>query len=110
MNNTEKELYELGKKVARNYKIIVTIGAFLYGCFIFVSTQTQHSQMLISIQNKHEHDIAQLKQSHNELEKRVTNNEKNFNMTSVKLDTTLNRISTDLQFIKQKLMGKGLDR
>lgn len=108
MNNTEKELLELGKKVARNYKIIVAVAAFLYGCFIFFSTQTQHSQMLISIQNKHAHDIAQLKQSQSELEKRVSSNEKNFNMTSVKLDTTLSRISTDLQFIKQKLIEKGM--
>lgn len=108
MNNTEKELFELGEKVARNYKIIVAVAAFLYGCFIFVYTQTQHSQTLISIQNQHAHDIAQLKQSHNELEKRVSGNEKNFQMTSVKLDTTLNRISTDLQFIKQKLIEKGM--
>ena len=108
MNNTEKELFELGRKVARNYKIIVTVAAFLYGCFIFVSTQTQHSQTLIAIQNQHAHDIAQLKQNHNELEKRVSSNEKNFNMTSVKLDTTLNRISTDLQFIKQKFIERGM--
>lgn len=108
MNNTEKELFELGRKVARNYKIIVTVAAFLYGCFIFVSTQTQHSQTLIAIQNQHAHDIAQLKQSHSELEKRVSGNEKNFQMTSVKLDTTLNRISTDLQFIKQKFIERGM--
>lgn len=108
MNNTEKELLELGKKVARNYKIIIAVGAFLYGCFIFVSTQNQHSQQITMIQNQHSHDIAQLKSSHATLKERVESNEKNFNMTSVKLDTTLSRISTDLQFIKQKLIEKGM--
>lgn len=99
MNKTEAELMELGKKVAHNYRLIIGITAFAYGCFVFYNTQQVHDR-----------EIENLKVRTSKLEDRVTLNEKNFNMTSIKLDTTLNRISTDLQFIKQKLIGKGLDR
>lgn len=104
MNNTEKELLELGKKVARNYKIIIAIGAFLYGCFIFVSTQSQHSQAILSIQNQHSHDIAQLKIRDSELEKRIYDGEKD----SKEMMTILSRMSNDLQFIKHKFIEKGM--
>ena len=104
MNNTEKELLELGKKVARNYKLIVAIGAFLYGCFIFVSTQNQHSQTLLAIQNQHSHDIAQLKIKDTELEKRIYDSEKDSKETTA----ILSRMSNDLQFIKHKLIEKGM--
>lgn len=104
----DEELIALGEKIAKNYRLIVAVAAFLYGCFIFVNTQAQHSQAILAIQNQHSHDIAELRASHTKLQERVTLNEKNFNMTSVKLDTILNRISTDLQFIKQKLIEKGM--
>lgn len=97
MNKTDQELIELGKKVAHNYRLIIGITAFAYGCFVFYNTQQIHSN-----------EISNLKERTSRLEDRVTLNEKNFNMTSVKLDTTLSRISTDLQFIKQKLIEKGM--
>lgn len=97
MNKTEQELIELGKKVAHNYRLIVGITAFAYGCFVFYNTQQVHDR-----------DIENLKLRTAKIEERVIANEKNFNMTSIKLDTTLSRISTDLQFIKQKLIEKGM--
>ena len=108
MNRTEQELIELSKKIARNYKMIVAIGMFLYACFVFISTQNQHSQQILTIQSQHSHDINELKADQKAIHARMEENEKNFNMTSVKLDTTLNRISTDLQFIKQKFIERGM--
>ena len=99
MNRTEQDLIELGKKVAHNYRLIVSLAAFFF--FFFVFYQNQQSNSL---------EISNLKERTSKLEDRVTANEKNFNMTSVKLDTTLSRISTDLQYIKEKLIGKALER
>ena len=65
-------------------------------------------QDLIELGKKVAH--SNLKERTSKLEDRVTANEKNFNMTSVKLDTTLSRISTDLQYIKEKLIGKALEK
>lgn len=111
MNNTEKELLELGRRVARNYKLIIGIGAFLYSCFIFVSTQNQHSQSILTIQNQHSHDIAKLKAEDEaiklnarELEKRLFINEK----TSSETLAVLNKVSNDVQFIKHKFIEKGM--
>lgn len=108
MKKTEEEILKLGRLIARNYRIIVTVGAFLYGCFIFVNTQNQHSQAILSIQNQHSHDIAELKTITTALKERIENNEKNFGKISTKLDTTLERMSNDLQFIKQKLIERGM--
>ena len=99
MNRTEQDLIELGKKVAHNYRLIVGLAALIYGCFVFY--QNQQSNIL---------EIGDLKERLSKLEGRVAANEKNFNMTSVKLDTTLSRISTDLRYIKEKLIGKALDK
>lgn len=99
MNKTEQELVKLGKKVAHNYRLIVSLAAFFYGCFVFYQNQQSNSL-----------EISNLKERTSKLEDRVTANEKNFNMTSVKLDTTLSRISTDLQYIKEKLIGKALEK
>ena len=94
MNKTEQDLIELGKKVAHNYRLIVGVAGFVF-------YQNQQSNSL---------EISNLKERTSKLEDRVTANEKNFNMTSVKLDTTLSRISTDLQYIKEKLIGKALEK
>lgn len=99
MNKTEQDLIELGKKVAHNYRLIIGVTAFFYGCFVFYQNQQSNSL-----------EISNLKERTSKLEDRVTVNEKNFNMTSVKLDTTLSRISTDLQYIKEKLIGKALEK
>ena len=40
MNKTEQELIELGKKVAHNYRLIVGVAAFFYGCFVFWKSAT----------------------------------------------------------------------
>ena len=121
MNKTEQELIELGKKVAHNYRLIVGVAAFFYGCFVFYQNQQSNSLEISNLKertSKLEDRVtykswiisACEKERTSKLEDRVTANEKNFNMTSVKLDTTLSRISTDLQYIKEKLIGKALEK
>ena len=43
LNKTEQELVELGKKGAHNYRLIVGVAAFFYGCFVFYQNQQSNS-------------------------------------------------------------------
>ena len=70
----DEELIALGEKIAKNYRLIVAVAAFLYGCFIFVNTQAQHSQAILTIKNQNSQDIAELRASHIKLEETVTQN------------------------------------
>lgn len=44
----------------------------------------------------------------NELERKVSDSDRDFRLTAAKLDTSLARISTDLQFIKEQLISRGM--
>ena len=65
MNKTEQDLIELGKKVAHNYRLIVGVAAFFYGCFVFYQNQQSNSL-----------EISNLKERTSKLEDRVNANEK----------------------------------
>lgn len=104
----EQDLFSLAEKVARNYRMIVAVFAFLYGCFVFITTQHKHTQDILFMQNKHAQDVLELRAGLEKIIERVDKVESNFNVTTAKLDTTLTRISADLQFIKQTLIEKGL--
>ena len=99
MNKTEAELIELGKKVAHNYRLIISITACAYGCFVFYQTQKDNTK-----------DIEGLSGRVSALEIKVADNEKNFNLITTKLDVGLAKISSDIQFIKEHLIRKGLDK
>ena len=45
LNKTEQELVELGKKVAHNYRLIVGVAAFFYGCFESAKQQSGNQQL-----------------------------------------------------------------
>lgn len=88
---------------------IITLSVFIYGVCIFIYQTNEYSQDIKSI--KSEMLAYQLKNSekHRQIEERVAQNEKNFHMTSAKLDVSLIEIRSDLKFIKEHLMRKGLD-
>jgi hypothetical protein len=102
--------------IERNVKIIkiiiasiMTLSAIVYGLCIFVYQAKECSQDIENI--KSEMLAIQLKNSekHRQIEERIVQNEKNFQMTSAKLDVSLIEIRSDLKFIKEHLMRKGLD-
>jgi hypothetical protein len=88
---------------------IITLSVFIYGVCIFIYQTNECSQDIKNI--KSEMLAGQLKNSekHRQIEERVAQNEKNFQMTSAKLDVSLIEIRSDLKFIKEHLMRKGLD-
>ena len=104
------------KLIERNAKtikaiiaLIITLSAIVYGLCIFIYQTKECSQDIENI--KSEMLASQLKNSdkHHQIEERIAQNEKNFQMTSAKLDVSLIEISSDLKFIKEHLMRKGLD-
>lgn len=88
---------------------IITLSAVIYGLCIFIYQTKKYSQDIENI--KSEMSASQLKNSekHRQIEERIAQNEKNFQMTSAKLDVSLIEIRSDLKFIKEHLMRKGLD-
>lgn len=104
---------ELIERNAKAIKVIIasfiTISAIIYGLCIFIYQTKECSQDIENI--KSEMLASQLKNSekHRQIEERIAQNEKNFQMTSAKLDVSLIEIRSDLKFIKEHLMRKGLD-
>lgn len=88
---------------------IITLSVIIYGLCIFIYQTKECSQDIKNI--KSEMLASQLKNSekHRQIEERIAQNEKNFQMTSAKLDVSLIEIRSDLKFIKEHLMRKGLD-
>jgi hypothetical protein len=88
---------------------IMALSAIIYGLCVFIYQTKECSQDIENI--KSEMLASQLKNSekHRQIEERIAQNEKNFQMTSAKLDVSLIEIRSDLKFIKEHLMRKGLD-
>lgn len=99
---------------AKSIKIIigslVLVSSLIYGFCIFLY---QSKQCTVDLNTLKLHMVKfeqEASNKHQEIEKRISQNEKNFQMTSTKLDVSLIEIRSDLQFIKEHLIRKGLDR
>lgn len=103
--------------IERNAKAIKTIVGFLvlicgliYGFSVFIFRTQECTHKLADLVL----DVSKMKTNsdlkHREIEDRITLNEKNYQLTSAKLDVNLAKISADLQFIKEHLMKRGMDR
>lgn len=99
---------------ARQIKTIIAalvgLCGLVYGFCIFIYQAKQCSIDLLNLKA----DIAvtnqENMQKHKEIEARILQNEKNFQMNSAKLDVSLTEIRSDLRFIKEHLIRKGLDK
>lgn len=90
--------------------ILVLVCSMVYGLCVFIFQTQECTHKLASLALNVEKMKADSIVKHTELENRISLNEKNFQMTSTKLDVSLTKISADLQFIKEHLMKKGMDR
>lgn len=104
-------------KIDKNAKAIKTIIGLLiiivslvYGFCIFIYQNKQCTKDVDKIKL----DLIRIEQDslkkHKEIDERINQNEKNFQMTSAKLDVSLIEIRSDLKFIKEHLIRKGLDK
>ena len=89
---------------------LVALCGLVYGFCIFIYKTKQCSIDLINLKAEIASINQQNIQKHKEIDARINQNEKNFQMTSAKLDVSLIEIRSDLQFIKEHLIRKGLDK
>ena len=94
---SKQELIELGKKINNNYRLIVGMGAFIYGCFIFYHQQAINTQ-----------EISKLKYEVEEIKKTTIATERRVDIVLAEIKRDLSSISTDLQDIKKQLFIEGL--
>lgn len=90
--------------------LFIFVCSMVYGFCVFVYQTRECSNKLIDLSLRVDKMGADNFLKHQEIDNRITQNEKNFQMTSAKLDISLTRISADIQFIKEHLMKKGMDR
>ena len=93
MNDTEKELISLSKRVAHNYKLILGAFGLIYGCFLFYNQQLNNTR-----------DINELKIRCSRIEKKANENEVAF----AEIKQQLYSISADTKEIKRVIFEKGL--
>jgi len=109
MNNIDKVSKKAG--IIRSViGLIVCLSSIFYGVCKYIE-ETKQCKIDVEYLRK---DLAEMKQAsitkHQLIEDRINQSEKNFQMTTTKLDVALVRISTDLQFIKEQLISKGMSK
>lgn len=102
--------------IERNAKIIkiiiasiITLSAIIYGLCVFIYQTKECSKDIENIKSEMLASNLKNSEKHRQIEEQIAQNEKNFQMTSAKLDVSLIEIRSDLKFIKEHLMRKGLD-
>lgn len=93
------------KKFWQNWQWVLTLGALLYGIFLFYyQTSTATPARLAEC----EHFMEKSQKLHNDILVRIANDEIKFDTTTARIETSLEAISTDLQFIKHELIKKAM--
>lgn len=100
-----KFFHTYGRELFTILSVICAGALYLYGISETVKDLEPRVSALESavIDLKNESQTAD-----NEIRKELNDSSKKFELMSVKLETSLKEISTDLQFIKQKLLEKSL--
>lgn len=104
-------------KIEKNAKMIKALIAALvvvcgvaYTCFAFIYQSKECTKQVKDIWVEINAMKTSNKLIHDGITERISQNERNFNLTSVKLETSLAKISTDIQFIKEQFIRKGMDK
>lgn len=93
------------KKFWNNWQWVLALVALLYGIFLFYYQSTTSTPTRL---DKCEEFMAQSKKTHEEIISRLFNDEMKFDTTTARIETSLEAISTDLQFIKHELIKKAM--
>ena len=109
MNHLE-QIEKNAKLIKACIGVLILLGALIYGACIFVYQSKQCNERVLTLQTYMAEMEARNTAKHKEIDNRITQNEKSFQMTSAKLDVSLIEIRSDLKFIKEHLMRKGLDK
>ena len=93
------------KQFWQNWQWALALVALLYGIFLFYYQSTTSTPARL---NKCEEFISQSQKTHEEILVRLSNDEMKFDTTTARIETSLEAISTDLQFIKHELIKKAM--
>ena len=93
------------KQFWQNWQWALALVALLYGIFLFYYQSSTSTPARL---NKCEEFIEQSKKTHNEIIVRLTNDEIKFDTTTARIETSLESISSDIQFIKHELIKKAI--
>lgn len=93
------------KQFWQNWQWALALIALLYGIFLFYYQSTTSTPARL---NKCEEFMSQSKKTHEEILVRLSNDEMKFDTTTARIETSLEAISTDLQFIKHELIKKAM--
>ena len=108
------ELIDRIEKNARAIKavfgLMILITGLVYGFCIFIYQTKECTRQVNELKIQMAATDTRNATTHKEIESRIDQNEKNFQMTATKLDVNLIKISADLQFIKEQLIRKGMDK
>lgn len=93
------------KQFWQNWQWVLALVALLYGIFLFYYQSTTSTPARL---DKCEEFMAQSKKTHEEIIVRLTNDEIKFDTTTARIETSLESISSDIQFIKHELIKKAI--
>lgn len=93
------------KQFWQNWQWALALVALLYSIFLFYYQSSTSTPARL---NKCEEFIEQSKKTHNEIIVRLTNDEIKFDTTTARIETSLESISSDIQFIKHELIKKAI--
>ena len=93
------------KQFWHNWQWVLALVALLYGIFLFYYQTTTSTPARL---NKCEEFMEQSKKTHEEIIVRLTNDEIKFDTTTARIETSLESISSDIQFIKHELIKKAI--
>ena len=93
------------KQFWQNWQWALALVALLYSIFLFYYQSTTSTPKRLA---KCEEFIEQSKKTYNEIIVRLTNDEIKFDTTTARIETSLESISSDIQFIKHELIKKAI--
>lgn len=93
------------KRFWQNWQWVLALIALLYGIFLFYYQSTTATPARLT---KCERFIEESQKLHTDILARLTSDEIKFDTTTARIETSLEAISTDLQFIKHELIKKAM--
>lgn len=93
------------KQFWQNWQWALALVALLYGIFLFYYQSSTSTPARL---DKCEEFMVQSKKTHEEIIVRLTNDEIKFDTTTARIETSLESISSDIQFIKHELIKKAI--
>lgn len=90
--------------------IILTVFSISYGVASYVIYSHESMEDAARLRMEFTEYKKTSESTHKDFDRRLNEYEKEFKMTTTKLDVTLAKISTDLQFIKEQLMSRGMNK